>query len=112
MIIGYLLMIAPKFSGCLAIPSRLSPHAYRLKPLACFGEFDLARFLGGLGGRNTQKDACLGLSSEFTFPLVEGRRRAADRLAELRDGSIGSLALGDPFGPNLGSFQEREARHR
>ena len=27
---------------------RLFPHAYRLKPLACFREFDLARFRGGL----------------------------------------------------------------
>ncbi len=89
-----------------------SPHAYRLRPLACFGDFDLDRVLGGLGGRNTQKDACLGLSSEFTFPLDEGRRRAVDRLAELRDGSTGSLALGDTFGLKLGRFRGREARHR
>jgi hypothetical protein len=54
----------------------------------------------------------LGRSSEFTFPLVEGGRRAADRLAELRDGSIGSLALGDPLGPNLSGFRGSEARHQ
>jgi hypothetical protein len=29
---------------------RLFLYAYRLKPLACFGEFDLDRVLGGLGG--------------------------------------------------------------
>jgi hypothetical protein len=59
----------------------------------------------GSEGQHTQKDAYLGLSSEFTFPLGEGRWRAADRLTELRDGSIGSLALGDTFGPNLGGFR-------
>ena len=81
-------------------------------PLACFGEFDLDRVLGGPGDGNTQKDAGLGLSSGFTFPLVAGRRRAVDRLADPRDGSIGSFALGDPFGPNLGRFRGREARYR
>jgi hypothetical protein len=49
----------------------------------------------------------LGLSGEFTFPLGVGRRRAADRLAELRDGSIGSFALGNPLGPNFGGFRGR-----
>jgi len=78
-----------------------------LRPLACFGDFDLARVPGGLGVRNTKKCDDLELSSEFTFPLVEGRRRAADRLTELRDGSIGSSAHGDPFGPNLSCFQGR-----
>ena len=78
-----------------------------LPPLACFGEFALDRVLGGFGDGNTQKDAGLGLSNEFTFPLGEGGRRAADRLAELRDGSIESLALGDTFVPNLGSFRGR-----
>ena len=66
----------------------------------------------GSEGQHTQKDACLGLSSEFTFLLGEGRRRAADRLTKPQDGSIGSFALGDPFGPNLGSFRGREARHK
>lgn len=47
------------------------------------------------------------LSSEFAFPLVVGGRRAVDRLAELRDGSIGSYALGDTFGPNLYGFRGR-----
>ena len=61
----------------------------------------------GSEGQHTQKGACLGLSSEFTFPLgVGGHRRAADRLAELRDGSIESLALGHPFDPNPGVFQD------
>ena len=83
-----------------------------LKPLACFGDFDLDRVLGGFGGKDTQKRAGLGLSSEFAFPLVAGgHRRATDRPAELRDGSTGSLALGDTFGLNLGSFRGREARH-
>ena len=85
-------------SGC-----SLSPIASSL--LACFREFDLDRVLGGLGGRDTQNDAFLVLSSEFPFPLAEGGRRAVDRLAEPRDGSIGSFALGDPFGPNLVSFR-------
>jgi hypothetical protein len=83
-----------------------------LRPLACFGEFDLDRVRGGLGGLHTQKNAGLGLSSEFTFPLVVRRRRATDRLTELRDGSIGSLALGDPFDPNSASFRGREVRHK
>jgi hypothetical protein len=81
-----------------------------LKPLACFGEFDLDRVLGGLGGRNTKKCAGLGLSSKFTFPLPVRGQRAADLLTELRDGSFGSFALGDTFGPNLGGFRGREAR--
>ena len=59
---------------------------------------------GGLERLDTQNCACLGFSSGFTFPLVEERRRAADRLAELRDGSIGSFALGHTFGPNVGGF--------
>jgi len=58
-------------------------------------------------GQYTQKGRCLGLSSEFTFPLGGGGRRRADRRTGLRDGSIGSFALGDPFGPNLGGFRER-----
>jgi hypothetical protein len=48
-------------------------------------EFDLYRVHGGIRCLHAQKDACLVLSSEFTFPLGEGRRRAADRLTELRD---------------------------
>ena len=68
--------------------------------------------LGGLGGLNTQDCASLGLRSEFTFPLVEGLRRAVDRPAELRDGSIGSFALGDTFGTNFGGFRGRYARHQ
>jgi len=36
----------------------------------------------GSEGQYTQKDAGLGLSSEFTFPRGEGRLRAVDRLAE------------------------------
>jgi len=61
-------------------------------------EFDLDGVHGGLGGLHTQKDACMGCSSEFTI-----------RLVVLRDGSIGSFAHGDTFGPNLGSFRGREA---
>ncbi len=83
-----------------------------LQPIACFGEFDLNRVLGGLEALHTQKYAGSVRSREFTLPLVGGRRRAVDRLAELHDGSIGSLALGDPFGPSLGSFRGREARQR
>ncbi len=78
-----------------------------LKPLACFGKFNLDRVLGGPEGQHTQKDSGLRLSSEFTFPLQVRGQRAADRLAELRDGSIGSFALGDTFGPNLGGFRGR-----
>jgi len=55
----------------------------------------------------TRRKAVAWGFSEFTFPLVEGRRRAVDRLAELRDGSIGSFALGDTFGPNFGGFRGR-----
>ena len=32
-ILGYLLRIAPKFSGCLAVPSRLPPLASGLLPI-------------------------------------------------------------------------------
>jgi hypothetical protein len=53
------------------------------------------------------------LGRDWMLPAEDGvGLRAADRLTELRDGSIGSLALGDTFGPNMGSFQGREARHR
>ena len=65
---------------------------------------------GGLERLDTQDCACLGFSSGFTFPLVEGRRRAADRLAELRGGNIGSFAQGDPFGPSLVGFRGCKAR--
>jgi len=75
-------------------------------------DFDLDRVLDGPGGLHTQKNAGLGRSSECTLPLVAGGRQATDRLAELRDRSIGSFALGDTFGPNLGGFRGREARHR
>ena len=86
---------------------RLFLYAYRLKPLACFGEFDLDRVLGGLETQHTQKYAGSVRSREFTLPLVGGRRRAVDRLAELRDGSIGSFALGDPLSPNFSGFRGR-----
>ena len=66
--------------------------------------------LVGSEGQHTQKYACLGLSSECTLPLVAGGRRAADRLAELRDRSIGSFAHGHPFNTNSASFRGREAR--
>ena len=66
----------------------------------------------GSEGQHTQKDAGLGLSSEFTFPLQVRGQRAVDRLAELRDWSIGSIALGDTFGPNPGSFRGRSAKHK
>jgi hypothetical protein len=95
-------MIASNFFGCLAVPSRLSPASGSL--------LSIESLVGSEA--NTQKDAGLGLSSEFTFRLGEGRRRGADRLAELRDRSIGSFALGDKFGPKPGSFRGREARHR
>ena len=63
--------------------------------------------LGGLERLDTQDCACLGFTSGFTFPLEEERRRASDRLAELRDGNIGSFALGDTFGPDFGGFRGR-----
>jgi hypothetical protein len=65
---------------------------------------------GGLERLDTQDCACLGFSSGFTFPLEEERRRAADRLTELRNGSIGSFAQGDPFGPSLVGFRGWQAR--
>ena len=46
---------------------RLFPHAYRLKPMACFGEFDLDGVLGGIRCLHTQKGGCLRRGSEFTF---------------------------------------------
>ena len=87
-----------------------TPIASSLSPAS--GSLISIESMVGPEGQYTQKDGFLGLSSEFTFPLLEGGRRVADRLAELRDGSIGSFTLGDPFGPNLGSFRGREARHR
>ncbi|MCE2751180.1 MAG: hypothetical protein LW720_04735 [Pirellula sp.] len=60
---------------------------------------------GGLERLDTQDCACLGVSTGFTFPLEEERRRAADRLAELRNGSSGSFAQGDSFGPSLVGFR-------
>ena len=38
----------------------------------------------GLGRLDTQDCAGLGFSSESTFPLIEERRRAVDRLLERR----------------------------
>jgi len=61
--------------------------------------------LVGSDGQHTQKDAGLGLRSEFTFPLVVRGWRAADRLEKLRGRDIESLALGHPLGPNLSSFR-------
>jgi hypothetical protein len=66
----------------------------------------------GSEGLHTQKRAGLGRISEFTIPLVEGGQRATDRLAELRDRSIGSFAQGDTFAPNPGGFRGSEARHQ
>ena len=70
------------------------------------GEFDLDRVHGRLGNLDTQKCACLAHSIELAFPLGIGSRRPADRLIELRAGNIGSFALGDTFGLNLGSFED------
>jgi hypothetical protein len=67
---------------------RLLLYAHRLKPLACFGEFDLDRVLGGLGGKDTQKRAGLELSSELTFPLLVGRQRASDQLRNCETGAL------------------------
>jgi len=44
--------------------------------------------------------------ASLRFHWVQARQRAADRLAKLRGGSIGSLALGDPFGPTPGAFED------
>ena len=83
-IIRYLLMIAPKFSGCLAVPSGLSPLASRLWPLAC------SRSVGPKGAKGDSPG-----------------QSEAPPWVRLRDESIGSPALGDPFGPNLGGFRGR-----
>jgi hypothetical protein len=92
-------------SGCSLTPIASSPSP-------ASGCLISIESLVGSEGQHTQKGACLGRSSECTLPLAAGGRRASDRLAKLRDGSIGSLALGHPFGPNLVSFRGREARHR
>ncbi len=42
----------------------------------------------GSEGQHTQKRAGLGLSSEFTFPLVVGRRRASDQLRNCATGTL------------------------
>jgi hypothetical protein len=89
----------------------LTPQVSHLSP-ASGSLISIESFVGS-EGQHKQKRARLRLSSEFTFPLVAGgHRRAADRLRELRDGSTGSLALGDTFGLKLGRFRGREARHR
>jgi hypothetical protein len=88
----------------------LTPIASSLAPAS--GSLVSIESLVGSEGQHTQKDAGLGLSSEFTFPLGGKGRRGADRLAVLRSWNLGSFALGDTFGPNLGSFRGREARHR
>jgi hypothetical protein len=88
----------------------LSPIASSLSPAS--GSLISIESLVGSEGQHTQKRAGLGLRSALAFPLGVGRRRAANRLAELRDGSFGSLVLGDTFDPNPGSFRGRKARHR
>jgi hypothetical protein len=45
----------------------LSPIAYRPKPLACFGEFDLDRVLGGLGVCTRRKTLVRGLAASLRF---------------------------------------------
>ncbi len=103
--------LPPQVSHLTPAPGcSLTPIAPSLSPAS--GCLISIESLVGSEGQHTQKGACLGLSSEFTFPLVVRRRRASDRLAELRDRSIGSFALGDKFGPKPGSFRGREARHR
>jgi len=90
-------------SGCSLTPIASSPSPAS----GCLVSIES---LVGPDGLHTQKDAGLGLSDEFTFPLLVRGRRAADRLAELHDWSIGSFALGDTFGQDLGSSRGREAR--
>jgi hypothetical protein len=93
-------------SGCSLTPIASSPSP-------ASGCLISIESLVGSEGQHTQKGACLGRSSEFTFPLVAGgHRRAADRLTEPRDGSIGSFALGDTFGPNLVGFRVRLSRNK
>jgi hypothetical protein len=100
--------LTPQVSHLTPAPGcSLTPTASSLSPAS--GSLISIESLVGSEGLHTQKDACLGLSSEFTFPLVVGGRQAADRLAEPRDGSLGSFTLSDTFGPNLGSFRGREA---
>ena len=53
--------------GKVVSGKRMFPHAYRLKPLACFGEFDLDGDLGRIRCLHTQKGGCLRLSSVFAF---------------------------------------------
>jgi hypothetical protein len=92
---------------------RLFLYAYRLKLLACFGEFDLDRVLGGLGGP-AQAETRWFWALQRVYVSTGSRRSSASirSTEELRDGSIGSLALGHPFDPNPGSFRGREARHK
>ncbi len=98
--------LTPQVSHLTPAPGcSLTPIASSLKPAS--GSLISIESLVGPEGQHTQKNAGLGLRSEFTFPLLAGGQRSADRLAELRDGSIGSLALGDPLGPNLGGFRGR-----
>lgn len=77
-------------SGC-----SLTPIASRHSPAS--GSLISIESLVDSEGLHTQKDARVGRSSGFTFPLGVGRRRAADRLTVLRDGSIGPFALGDTW---------------
>jgi hypothetical protein len=88
--------LTPQVSHLTPAPGcSLSPIASRLSPAS--GSLISIESLVGSDGQHTQKDACLGRSSECTFPLGEGRRRAADRLAKMRGRNIGSFALGDTF---------------
>jgi len=66
------------------------------------GEFDLHAVLGGLGGIDAQDCAGLGFSSEFRFPLVDERRPAVDRLAELRDREHWIVRTGRSVRPKSG----------
>jgi hypothetical protein len=61
----------------------------------------------GLKGLDMQKGTCLRRSREFVFSLGEERRRAVDRLAELRNRGIISMLLDDPFGQNVAGFRGR-----
>ena len=71
----------------MAVPSRLSPPASRLAPAS--GSLISIESLVGSEGQHTQKNACLRLSSEFTFPLVAGgHRRATNQLRNCETGAL------------------------
>jgi hypothetical protein len=63
-------------------------------------DFNARRF--GVGGLDAEEGGGLGWLLEFALPVVEGRDGAADGLAELGDGELAVIEVGEMLLPEEG----------